>query len=156
MVGILLFYWDGLFFRGYVSFREGNFVIKNSPKLSQQKHTEKFPSSLSSNIFAGGYVLDFRGLIFGPKKICLKKLDSTLARKIDAPMPNRKIHLTIYHVKVFFWSLRVLLVHFFWCIYLEDWFAQPGWEFIAPTKGRGWRGIVENGCISNVSFVRFG
>ena len=39
------------------------------------------------------------------KRRALKKLDHTLARKNDAPMPNRKMHLTIYHVKVFSWSL---------------------------------------------------
>ena len=33
---------------------------------------------------------------------CAKKLDHTLARKNDAPMPHRKMHLIIYHVKVFF------------------------------------------------------
>ena len=33
------------------------------------------------------------------------KLDHTLARKYDAPMPNRKVHLTMCHAKVFFWSL---------------------------------------------------
>ena len=27
-----------------------------------------------------------------------KKLDHTLARKNDVPMPNRKMHLTIYHL----------------------------------------------------------
>ncbi len=92
----------------YTFFRDWDPNKSRDPILSERYSLEPFFFPLQfffGAVFHQHFVLEMTSFWRSPRYIFdppPKKLDPTLARKNDAPMPNGNMHLTIYHVKVFF------------------------------------------------------